>query len=220
MAYIPTDPAEYRKFSNNYSAKVNANKLRWSIPNDAAKKLVDGNAEWNTAQDLADADATRTKITLEKAKRLREADTENIRWMTNTYIKPNVYGTITPEDFVDLGVNPGGGGHSPEPAPASRPIFSSTSENPGELIFHVRDSKTNKQAKPEHADAMLMRCLITDKDVVDPAELTEVEIINHCFFKKRFKPQDRGKKIHIIACWINRKRQPGPDSEVYTAIIT
>jgi hypothetical protein len=181
---------------------------------------VDGNAEWNTAQDWAAADATRTKITLEKAKRLREADEENIRWMTNTYIKPNPYGAITPEDFADLGVNPGGGGHSPIPSPTSRPIFSSTSENPGELIFHVRDSKTNKQAKPEHAVAMVMRYLITDKDVVDPDELTESEIINHCFFKKRFKPRDRGKKIHIIGHWINRKRQPGPDSEMYVFVIS
>jgi hypothetical protein len=119
-----------------------------------------------------------------------------------------------------LGVNPGGGGHSPEPAPDSRPIFSSESKNPGELIFHVRDSKTNKQAKPEHADAMLMRYLISDKPVTDPEELINVEVVNHCFFKKRFKASDRGKTISIIACWINRKRQPGPDSEIYAAIIT
>jgi hypothetical protein len=84
----------------------------------------------------------------------------------------------------------------------------------------VRDSKTNKQAKPEHAHTMLMKYLITDKDVVDPAELTETEIINHCFFRKRFKPQDRGKKIYIIAHWLNRKSQPGPDSEMYVFVIS
>jgi hypothetical protein len=82
MGYIPTDPEAYRKFSNNYSAKIDANKQRWGIPSAATKRVTDGNADWNAAQKLADDDATRTPLTTEKAKRLKEADTENIRWMT------------------------------------------------------------------------------------------------------------------------------------------
>jgi hypothetical protein len=211
---------EYRKFSNNYTAKVSAGAELWGIPATAVKRLKDGNTDWNAAQKLADDDATRTPITTEKAKRLREADMENIRWMTNTYIKPNALGTITPEDYLDLGVNQGGGGHSPEPAPVSYPMFTASSKNPGELILRVRDSETKKQAKPEHVDALYMRYLITDKDAADPDELVTVEIVNRCFFKKRFKPQDRGKKIHIIAHWLNHRREAGPDCEIYVAIIT
>jgi hypothetical protein len=55
--------------------------------------------------------------------------------------------------------------------------------------------------------------------VIDPEELVNVEVVNHCFFKKRFKASDRGKKISIIACLINRKREPCPDSEMYVTIV-
>ncbi|MDR2150417.1 MAG: hypothetical protein LBO67_06310, partial [Spirochaetaceae bacterium] len=146
--YIPGTIAEYRRFSDHFVEVVSQKATVWGIPAAAVERLTTGHTAWTTVQDEADNRETRTPLVVEKASRLRGEDKANIRWMVNTYIKPNALGTITPEDMRDLGVHIRDTTITHHPAPTSRP---ETTVSPSGRFQHTVTAinpATNKRDKP------------------------------------------------------------------------
>jgi hypothetical protein len=119
--YVLAKLANYRLFSDHFVELVTQKAVAWGIPDAAKAKLIDGHTAWVTAQAVADNPDTRTSLAVEKARRLREEDMANIRWMVNTFINRNTTGAFTVEDRLDLGLHIKDATHTHQPVPTSRP---------------------------------------------------------------------------------------------------
>jgi hypothetical protein len=217
--YVPTALAKYRLFSDHFVEVTLQKAVLWGITEPAAKKLKDGSDAWTTAQDEADNPETRTSITIEKARRLRKENTVNIRWMVNSYINPNVAGTITVEDRVDLGLHVKDTTMTHHPVPKSRPEVDVEPAGKFEQRVTALNPATNKRAKPADAYGLRYAWQLGGEAPASPEDLPKSKFSRKTQERFSWDPSDQGKPVHYAAAYENSKGEQGPWSAVVSTVV-
>jgi hypothetical protein len=217
--YVPGTILLYKRFSDHFAELIAKNAVKWEIPDTAKGKIVASAAAYSAARDEADSPETRTPLTIEKARRLQKENTANIRWMVTTYINPNVAGTITPEDRLDLGLHIKDTTPTRHPAPTSRPVVDVEPSGKYQHTVTVLDSATNKKQKPADAYGVRYVWQLGGTAPASPADLPKSKFNRKTQEKFEWDPSDQGKSVYYAAAYENTRGEQGPWSAITSAIV-
>jgi hypothetical protein len=217
--YVPRKTSLYWGFSNHFVEVISKRASEWGITIEAKTQLVDDHKLWVEAQNDAENPNTRTSISIEKAHRLRVVDTKNIRWIVNTFINPNVLGTITQEDRLDLGLSPKDGTITHHPAPTSRPITEVKPSGMYELMVTANNSATGKKTKPADAHGVRYAWQLGGEPPANPEELPKSLFSKKTSKKFAWEPNNQGTAIHYATAYENDKGDVGKWSAIISTII-
>jgi hypothetical protein len=105
------------------------------------------------------------------------------------------------------------------PPPDSRPVITTSSNNPFEIILHIHDSATGKRGKPDHVAGAVVFWGVSDTPVTDAGGLPNSMLVTRTPHIMNFPPADRGKLVYFAACWQTGTGEKTPSGEVVSAVI-
>ena len=217
--YIPTTLAKYRLFSDHLVEVILQKAPLWGIAEAATKRLKDGSDAWTAAQDEADNPETRTSIVIEKARRLRKENTANIRWLVNSYINPNLAGTITVEDRIDLGLHVRDTTMTHHPIPKSRPEVDVEPSGKFQHKVTALNPATKKRTKPSDAYGVRYAWQLGGEAPASPEDLPKLKFSRKTQEIFSWNPSDQGKPVHYAVAYENSKGEQGPWSPVVSTVV-
>lgn len=217
--YVPANLAGYRLFSDHFVDLISQKGGAWGVPDAGKAQLTAGHAAWHAAQDEADNPDTRTSIAVEKARRLRGEDIVNIRWIVNTFIKPNAAGTVTAEDRLDLGLHPKDGVPTHHGPPVSRPDTDVEPSGKYQHTVTALDSATNRKEKPADAYGVRYVWQLGGEPPASPSDLPKSKFSRKTCERFLWDPSDQGKPVYYATVYENAKGDIGPWSAVVRTIV-
>jgi hypothetical protein len=168
--------------------------------------------------EVANADATRTPMSIQGKNDAREALEKHLRRVVGEYLIRNHL--LTHEDFKMLGLPIHKTTRTPAPVAESYPDFDIDSSMIRCLIIHFFDrSGEHKRAKPPGQHGAEIRWAISDTPVVNLKELTNSSFDTRTPFTLEFEGDERGKMVYFCLRWENTRGEKGHWSPIQSAIV-
>jgi hypothetical protein len=204
--------------ANQFSAYITAHTVALGLVAGDATTLASNVTNFDSALAIAQNDSTRTKVTVaekDTAKAVLVADMRTLgrRLQAN----PNV--TDAQKDALGMPVHDTG--HSPVPAPITRPVVSLIGVAQWDVAVRAVDETTPlSRAKPAGAVALQYYSWVGTEQAPEDLEQWRFEgIATKSDFVISYNLADAGKPITIVARWMTRKGLVGPTSQPITTAL-
>lgn len=130
--------------------------------------------------------------------------------------------TIPAELKINMGIKPGGPRRRRVGPPESSPVLRAVTELSGFVRIDVRDSASGKRAKPDGVAELRLYKRVCPRDT-DPAlrdSLPWTFAGSYSRWPIQFLPniEAPGDEVSIVASWVTRRREEGPDSQVISVL--
>ena len=126
---------------------------------------------------------------------------------------------LTDADLVSLGLSPRGPMPVQQPVPSTVPEIETNASATRELMFRVRDFGSKGWAKPAYVHGFEFVWAIMENTPAQIDKLTNVVTAMGNPIKLTFDEADCGKRIYFAVRWLNNTLQPGPWSDIESAVI-
>ena len=126
---------------------------------------------------------------------------------------------LTAADLASLGLRPHDTTPTPQPVPSSVPEIEADTSVIRELRFRLRDFGSKHWSKPEHVHGFEFVWLIADARPAHVSHLSNIVTGTRNPVVLSFDEADRGKRVFFAARWVNNTLQPGPWSDIESAVI-
>jgi hypothetical protein len=216
--YLPEQDRSFLQWVINFLSYLFPSLARFNFPNDKYQELVALRNDFSEKLDIAEAPATRTKLTVQAKNTSRAALKKAVRQNVKEHLTYN--SAVTDEDREGLGIPIHKSSHTPSPVAITYPDFDIDSGTIRRLIIHFFDQGQKKsKAKPAGQHGAEIRWVISETPVVDVAELVHSSFDTRTPFTLEFQGHERGKTVYFCLCWENTRGEKGPWSEIQSAII-
>jgi hypothetical protein len=212
--WLPRTRAARLEMAKRWYPLVNTQKTAWKIPATEVTRLDAA----ITRVDEEQADFV-LKATPGNRARVRDAFNglvEVMRFFKTRYFltPPLDYG-----DYFDLGLTPPDTTKTPSEAPTTIPEIEFITAVIRELTFRFRDFGARRWALPPGVHGIEFVWLLTDERPGHISALRNVEILSSGPFTLTFDEEKRGHRVFYAARWLGPKKQPGPWSDIESAVI-
>ena len=213
--FIPRPDAEFETFFRNITDFVLDNRARLGHISQAdANQLESDFDDWNNAYEKTlvphipqlTTEKNRVRVRTERA--LRAFINRFLRWPPVTDLERDKLGIRNP-DLI----------RTPSPVPTTVPEIEADSSVIRRLSFRLRDFGATNWGKPEHIRAMEFAWGIRDGRPGEIGELPHLETATANPIVLDFEEEERGGRVFFAARWLNNTAQPGPWSDIESAII-
>lgn len=216
---IPAGPTARFDFQRNAITLCIANATAWNIPESKLTSI----AGLRTAYELKYATANNTKTQSPGATSAREDAwrplATALKDLYDHHIINNPAITMEFKEALNVNFRSGGGG-SPSPAPTSTPLIKLVSNEISVLHVSYSDSQSvNTHSKPANVAFCELCYKVGDPAPSGIAECTERYNITRSHEAMVFAPEQRGKRLHAFARWVNKNGKLGPWSNMVSALI-
>jgi hypothetical protein len=214
--YIPRNAAQFRFFMSpimEYTTKMSP---EWTaIPHDRIDELYAAFKVFTTAFDLVVADPTPGNIHARNAAQ-KEA-VRLLRAFINQFLRYDP--VVTDTDRVEMGLPVRDTIRTPSPVPASVPEIEANTSVIRELSLRLRDFGAKTWGKPAHVRSMELAWGIRENRPAEVAEFPHLESATANPIVLSFEEEARGKRVFFAARWLNNTAQPGPWSDIESAVV-
>jgi hypothetical protein len=191
---------------------------RFGFPPEEYDELTQLHTDFVQKLEIAEAPATRTKVTIQEKNDARHLLEKKLRQSTGEYLTRNH--RVTDADRDSLGLPIHKTTHTPAPVATTYPDFDVDSGTIRRLTINYYDAGGKKsKAKPEGQHGAEIRWTISDAPVVDIDDLTHSSFDTRTPFTLEFQGHERGKTVYFCLRWENTRGKKGPWSEIVSAII-
>jgi hypothetical protein len=216
---IPAGPTARYEFQSNAIMLCAANAILWNIP----ETKLTGIAALRTKYELKYAVANNPGTQSTSATAARDDAwlplATALRDLYDHHIIYNPAITAEFKEALNVHFRIGGGG-SPSPAPTSTPLVKLVCEEISVLHVVYSDSQSvNTHSKPANVAFCELSYKVGDPAPSGIADCTERYNITRSHEAIVFTPEERGKKVHVFARWVNKNGKLGPWSNMVSALI-
>ena len=196
-------------------AKTDKDNPVWThIPADRIAELRVAYEAWHEAYlktqgpHLAELTREKNRVRLEAERLMREFVRQFLRG------RP-----VTDLDRDMMGINNWDNIRTPEPVPSTVPEIEANTSVLRRLSLRVRDHGSTSWAKPAHAHSMEIAWGIMEARPGHVGDLPHRVTATSNPVVIDFEEEDRGKRVYFAARWLNNTAQPGPWSDIESAIV-
>lgn len=218
--YIPTKEADLNNWLSNFSTLISGSPTTYGLTSTDATNISGTVSDWAAAYALCTSPTTKTASTV------AAKDTQKVT--TLALIRPYAQQVsrnpgVTSGNKIALGLNPQTSTPSPITPPASNPVLSILSMQPGAVNFTYRDNMTSptSKAKPYGVTSCQLYGMQSDTVVTDPSVLPQVASLtkspSQFMFPGGYTP---GKIWYFAAKWQIRTGGQSPFSPIISVVAT
>jgi hypothetical protein len=216
--YIPQGDAALQLWAANYSSLITASPTTYGLIAGDATATAAALATYATQLTAATNPATRTSVTVAAKDSARATLVALIRSQVN---KIQAVPTVTPTQKTSLGITVRSTTRTPVPAPTTRPLMTVVRSNGPVLDVRINDELTpDTRALPFG----VLLCEVYIKLGVSPGtDISTYRLLAQTGRSvNQFDVTDvaAGAVMNFITRWVNRRGQPGPQSDVVAQIRT
>jgi hypothetical protein len=213
--FIPRPDAEFEIFFRNISGFVLDNYARLgNIPEEDAHQLESQFDDWNSAYEKTLVPHI-PQLTAEK-NRVRTSTERALRAFINRFLR---WPPVTDLERDKLGIRNWDTIRTPSPVPATVPEIETDTSVIRRLSFRLRDFGAANWGKPDHVRAMEFAWGIMQGRPAHIGELPHLETATANPIVLDFEEEERGSRVFFSARWLNNTAQPGPWSDIESAVI-
>lgn len=215
--YIPDKQEDQATWALNFTTKITASPTTYGLIAGDATAIAAAVNPFLAALTVATTPATRTAVTVNT----KDTTRANMLAVCRSYSQQIVKNPgVTDANKIALGLNPGGTGPTPIPAPVTEPILGLIKMTHLSGQFRSSDSATpDIRAKPFGAVAMELWRFIGTTTPVGPEDATFVGLVTKQPFTQSFDAADVTKKVWCWGRWVTRTGEVGPWSTALQSII-
>jgi hypothetical protein len=162
------------------------------------------------------APATSNSVTVAAA---RAAMDSLVEYMRRIRLERLHNSLIPPAGLAALGLRPRDTTPTPQPAPSTVPEIEAITAVIRELRFRLRDFGSKRWGKPAHVHGFEFVWMITESRPAHVSHLANMVTGTRNPVVLMFEEGERGKRVFFAARWVNNTLQPGPWSDIESAII-
>jgi hypothetical protein len=215
--YVPARDVDLTGWATNYSALITAAPTSYGLVSGDATALAALVTAWNTAIAAATNPATRTEVTVAAKVTARANLVFKIRALANIV---QATPTVTDAQKTNLGLTVRDSLSTPVPPPVTSPVISVSSTQSLQHTCRFADTATPlSRAKPVGVGAAEIYVKIGPGAPASIADCVYRGTATKVPFTITYDSGDAGKTAYIMARWINRKGEPGPQSAVASGTI-
>jgi len=213
--FIPRPDAAFDQFFRNIVDYVLDNRTRWGHIEQTDAYALEGQfADWTAAYN-ATREPHIPQLTQEK-NRVRTVTERALRAFINRFLR---WPPVTDLDRDKMGIRNWDTILTQQPVPTTVPEIETDTSVIRVLSFRLRDFGAEHWGKPDHVHAMEMTWGIRDSRPGLIRELPHAEIETANPITLSFEEEERGLRVFYAARWLNNTAQPGPWSDIESAII-
>ena len=215
--YMPKKDDEFDIFQTNVFTTSSANYAKWLISNQVISALGTPRTKWMNAYNLYKNPLTRSPLVTQDKIDARKDYEPALRTFIQGQLMHNTF--VTDGDRRSMGLPIHDTTPSPAPAPETRTEMDVVFKEIMQHDIHVRNSGSKTSGKPPHvAGFELWRHIGGDQEPsYDDMQL--IGQITHSPHKVKYPAADRGKKVWYISRWVSTRGEPGPWSEIVSALV-
>jgi len=221
--WLPETILAFFMFARNFCGLILLNATLWGISSEDKSKTTLLLADLEDAQKLADTPQTRTAVTIDAAKKARDALKKHMKFLRKAYVEPGfAAGIISEHDYMALGLNPNDHTYTAQSlVPETVPIILELIPMLGHRVkIRFRDETSDRsEARPYGMNGCLANFTIGGEKVEDIQLLTQTELMNRSPYTLAFTQQDEGKFLSIAARWQNISGKLGSPSAILHVVI-
>lgn len=216
--YIPAGDADFEAWAQNFSTKITATPTAYGLIAGQATTFAGLLVTYIAALASATNPGTRTSVTVAAKDTARANLQANARLLVNIVQGTS---TVTPTQKTDLGITVRKTTRTPIPPPATRPLQTVVRSNGPVLDFRINDELTpDSRAFPFGAPL----CQVFLKLGASPGtDITTYELlatVGRSVVALDVTDVAEGAIMNFISRFINRRGEPGPQSDMVTQIRT
>ncbi|MDR1484044.1 MAG: hypothetical protein LBT09_04385 [Planctomycetaceae bacterium] len=216
--FIPTKDDEFRIWTNNFMSYLMQIQGQIQFPPNTYQELSVLHTDFVNKLQIAEAESTRTKLTIEAKTEARELLESSLRAAIREYLTYNHLLTDVDRDGLGLPIHKTT--HTPSPVATTYPDYEIDTSVIRRLTIHFKDQgSTKSKAKPPGQHGAEIRWAISDTPIVNVSDLKNSSFDTKTPFTLEFEGEDRGKTVYFCLCWENTRGEKGPWSEIISAII-
>jgi hypothetical protein len=215
--YIPSNALAFLNFVQNLMLYAMANYPRWGLSQAVLNELQLLVDAYKAAVEVSENPDTRTSASITRRNERRADLEKKLRPFVQGQLEYNEL--VTDDDLTAMALPVHDHTPTKHPAPHNRPGLETTSTNNREHTVRAINQHTGKNTKP--ADAYGVRYV---SDIRDTPPLNADDLRHSVFSRKttrvyEYSEENRGKTVYYAACYENSKGEPGPWSDIVSAII-
>jgi hypothetical protein len=213
--YIPRKDAELVAWSANFAMQVGVNMDAWNISTQEVSELNGATQTFAALHAQTDSPARNAILVAEK-NAARAVLVGLVRGLVNFRLRNPA---ITDAARIATGLHVRDTVRSPLPAPASRPEIDIDVFDVRRLKVHFHNMGSLSRAKPVGIIGAVILHAVLDAPPASPADLTRSVLATRTPHILEFTEQERGRTVYVAICWLNRKGEKGPLSEIESAVV-
>lgn len=218
---IPPRDEDFNSFQSNLITQVTANAATWQILAAVVTSLTGFQTLWAAAWANYIDETKRTKIVTQAKNTARKNYETELRKFIQKWIYENE--TMTPADIVACGLKPRDTTRTPVPKPDTVPVAEFSLMSGHRLKARITQEPdaegVSKRAKPKGVASIEMVYKLGPEGIVPPEECDKQHFSTKPIFEIQFAIQEAGTRLMGYVRWVNTKGEPGPWSEIFTAVI-
>lgn len=216
--YIPPKDADFDNWFNNFDTLILAGPPTYGLTSGDATNIDNSFQTWHAAYLLVTSPSTKTALTV-SAKNTAKVNSLNLirPYAQNISNNPGVLSA----NKIALGLNPKTSTPTPITPPASNPVLTIISQNPGVVNFRYRDSAASPsvKSKPYGVKQCALYGLQSATVITDPTKLVQQASMTKSPFQFSFPGgYTPGLTWYFAAVWQIQKGDQSPWSPIITVV--
>jgi hypothetical protein len=207
--FPPNREADLVTWTQNFSTLITATPTVFGLTAPMATAYATTSGNFVTAYNVANADSTRTRVTVATKNAAKATLIASARSLIRTI---QGTATVTPAQKIQLGINPRDIVPSPVPAPANPPLLQIVSAIARTVRIRLKDStSTDRRGRPPGVAGATVFSFVGETAPSDPSKYhyegnTSLTVVDIEF------PDDvpSGAQVWITAFWRNARGNSGP----------
>jgi hypothetical protein len=216
--YIPAGDLDLKDWATNFSTKITASPATYGLVAGQATTYAALLTAYTTALTAATTPATRTSVTVAAKDTARATLVAGSRLLVNII---QGVATVTPAQKTELGITTRKTTRTPIGPPATRPLQTIVRSNGPVLGFRLNDELTpDSRAFPFGAPLCQVFMRTGATGGTDLENYTLLATVGKSVNDLNVTSVPTGTQMHFISRYINRRGQPGPQSDVVSQFRT
>jgi hypothetical protein len=216
--FLPEKDRVLLQWVVSFLSYLSAIMMRIGFPPELYAKLMELRDDFSQKLDVAEAPATRTKLTVQAKNTAKHALKTSVRQAVKEYLTWNH--EVTDTDRDGLGIPIYKTTRTPAPVATEAPDSDIDTSVIGRLIIHFFEKgSSHKKAKPAGQHCVEIAWALSDTPVTRWDELLHSSVDTNSPFTLVFENDQRGKTVYFATRWENTRGEKGPWSEITGAII-
>jgi hypothetical protein len=210
--YIPRNDSKFNTWVINLLSYIASHSMNWGLPPDLLMKLNERLDRWKTAFAAAENPETRTKASVKTKTEVRKTFEAEVRVAVKAYITYNP--AVTDGDRENMALPIHDTKPTPVPAPTERPDLA--------IDFSQQEEhslKVTGNPRPYNAHGFEAWYKVGGTPPVTSKDFAYAGFSTKSPFTVKFEFEDKGKTVYYRVRWVNAKNEPGPWSELVSAVI-
>jgi hypothetical protein len=217
--FIATNDAIFDNWQKNllYQMAEKIVRSKWYIPQEAYNDLLPLQEEWEIRFGAAKNPNDRTRAQITAKREARKVYESALRIFIKAYLTYNP--KVSDDERKVLGLPVHKKRRTPAAVPKVYPFFKVDSSVIRRLGIYFFDDANERRQKPDGVHGAQIRWDFSDIPVVSPEKLIRSEFDTSSPHTIEFNGEDRGRTVYIALRWENTRGEPGPWSEIISAIV-